>query len=295
MPELPEVETVRRGLAPHMIGATLVGVETRRAGLRFPFPDDFVSRLSGQRLTRLDRRAKYLLAGLSSGDVLVIHLGMTGRLTVKVRAQNEVETLGAYIYETAAADKHDHVVFQLSNGVTVTYNDPRRFGFMMVTEAATLNDQPMFHRLGVEPLSQDLTPDYLAGRANGRRGDLKAFLMDQSIIAGLGNIYVCEALHRAGLSPHRKAASLSNIRSQATVRAQRLVPAVRSVLVEALKAGGSTLRDYRTAAGDSGSFQESFAVYDRAGQPCQRNGCDGSIKRAVQSARSTFYCSRCQR
>lgn len=295
MPELPEVETVRRGLAPHLVGARIIDVETRCAGLRFPFSDDFLVRLRGQQLVRLDRRAKYLLAELSSGDVLIIHLGMTGRLLVQGSREQSAKTLGAYIYETAAAGKHDHVVLHLSNGVTVTYNDPRRFGFMMISAAERLYQHPMFDRLGVEPLSDALTPQYLAQRAAGRRGDLKSFLMDQSIIAGLGNIYVCEALHRAGLSPNRKAASLANAKLGPTVRARRLVPAVRSVLEAALKAGGSTLRDFRAADGEAGSFQESFAVYDRAGDSCARQGCDGIVRRTVQSGRSTFFCSRCQR
>ena len=293
MPELPEVETVRRGLAPVLVGKRFTRVETRRADLRFPFPERFAERLEGAAVTGLARRAKYLVAALSTGDALVMHLGMTGRFTIADRDGGS--TPGAYVYGSGADPRHDHVVFHLKGGARVIYNDPRRFGFMLMMPEAERATHALFRNLGSEPLGDGLTADYLAERALGKKVTLKTFLMDQRIVAGLGNIYVSEALYRAGLSPNRRAASLADRKGLATERAVRLVPAIQSVLEEAIAAGGSTLRDYRAADGSSGAFQDTFAVYDRAGETCVRKACFGTIKRAVHGGRATYYCGRCQR
>ncbi len=293
MPELPEVETVCRGLAPVLVGRRIADLETRRPDLRFPFPERFAERLVGQRVTSLERRAKYLIAGLSGGEDLVMHLGMTGRFTIVRDGQRD--TPGEYAHSVGPDPAHDHVVLRLSGGARIVYNDPRRFGFMVMMPHAERPEHPLFHGLGVEPLSVDLTPEYLALRAQGKKANLKAFLMDQRIVAGLGNIYVSEALFRAGLSPNRAARSLADRRGAPTERAKLLVPAIRDVLLHAIDAGGSTLRDYRDANGASGAFQDAFAVYDRAGQVCPRPGCGGEIRRRVHAGRASFYCSRCQR
>ncbi len=306
MPELPEVETVCRGLAPVMAGKRIVRVIQRRPDLRFPFPVRFKTRLEGQRVESIERRAKYILATLSGGEVLVIHLGMSGRITVaeKISAAGvnnncagvpASSILGDYIYESGSDPKHDHAVFHLEGGATITYNDPRRFGFMLLYGAGELIEQPMFRSLGVEPLSPMLSPAYLALRAIGRRSDLKAFLLDQRHIAGLGNIYVSEALHRANLSPTRLASSLALRSGAPSPRAEVLIAAIRIVLEKAIAAGGSTLRDFRHSDGTFGAFQEEFLVYDRAGQPCVRASCGGTINRLVQSGRSTFWCPKCQK
>jgi formamidopyrimidine-DNA glycosylase len=296
MPELPEVETVRRGLEPVLVGHTLSRVEQRRADLRFPLPDQFAARLKGRKIRSLERRAKYLIAHLSGGEVLLMHLGMTGRFTIhwppgtKGHASGKP---GSLALETESAARHDHVVFHTDQGATVTYNDPRRFGYMLLLSEKELAEHPLMHGLGVEPLGPELTPEYLAARARGRAVDLKAFLSDQRIIAGLGNIYVCEALFRARLSPKRKAATLATKGGRPTERARGLVAAIGGVLKDAIAAGGSSLRDYRHADGTLGEFQHAFAVYDREGEPCP--GCRGKVKRIVQGGRSTFYCPRCQR
>lgn len=293
MPELPEVETVRRGLEPCLVGRTIVRVEQRRADLRFPFPENFAARLHGKTVSTLSRRAKYMQWRMSSGETLVVHLGMTGRFTVAQggKAQKMAE------FVRAAGDhvKHDHVVFHLDDATRITYNDARRFGFMLLMSDAELAVHPLFSGLGVEPLGNAFNAAYLAQRAVGKGIDLKAFLMDQRIVAGLGNIYVCEALHRARLSPNRGARSLVDRKGRPTERAERLVPAVKSVLTEALAAGGSTLRDYRHADGELGYFQHTFAVYGRTAEPCRRPGCAGIVRRAVHAGRSTFFCSNCQR
>lgn len=293
MPELPEVETVRRGLEPVMVGRTIAGVEARRANLRFPLPERFSERLSGARIEALTRRAKYLVAELSTDAVLVMHLGMTGRFTIS--SKSGASTPGSYIYETSGDPKHDHVVFALKGGTRIIYNDPRRFGFMILLSVAERETHPLFRSLGAEPLSNDLNAESLAARAHGRKVNLKSFLMDQRNVAGLGNIYVSEALHRAALSPNRRAATLADRSGRATDRSDRLVSAIRSVLQDAIAAGGSTLRDYRMADGSSGAFQETFAVYDRANQACRRRGCCGQIRRIVQGQRATYYCTKCQK
>jgi formamidopyrimidine-DNA glycosylase len=303
MPELPEVEVVRRGLAPVVDGRRIAAVDLRRPDLRFPFPAGFAARLTGATIETVGRRAKYLLLGLSTGETVIVHLGMSGRLTVATCSAGSEggagsacgDVLGAYVYDTGALPQHDHVVFTLADGTRVTYNDPRRFGFMLIAPTAELDRHPAIADLGVEPLSAGLTPDYLARRAAGRRADLKSFLLDQRIVAGLGNIYVAEALFRASLSPRRAAGSLARADGGAGARAERLVPEIKTVLQAAIAAGGSSLRDYRHADGTAGQFQETFAVYDREGAACPRPGCGGTVRRFVQAQRSTFHCARCQR
>ncbi len=288
MPELPEVETVRGGLLPVLEGAIFSCVEQRRADLRFPFPEDFTARLKGRRVNALRRRAKYLLAELDSGEVLAMHMGMSGRFTVDEPRADGLSSA------SPPADKHDHVIFTMSNGAIIRYNDARRFGYMALIDAGALAEHPLFRDLGVEPLGDDLTPAYLAARAAHRSQSLKAFLLDQRIVAGLGNIYVCEALYRARLSPFRAASVLATAKGAPTASARRLTKAIKDVLVEAIASGGSTLRDYRKADGSLGYFQHSFAVYGREGQVCQRQGCGGMVERAVQNGRSTAYCPCCQ-
>ena len=307
MPELPEVEIVRRGLLPALEGQAFASIDQHRPDLRFPLPKDFAARLRGKKVRRLERRGKYLLAHLSDGEVLLMHLGMTGCFTVHEPAkgvQAAVEPrpspvparVNGTVNDTAkVVGAHDHLVFHMRGGATITYNDPRRFGFMMLIPAAELAEHPLLHHLGVEPLSEALTADYLAQRARGKRVNLKAFLSDQRIIAGLGNIYVCEALYRAGLSPKRGAATIATKSGKPNERAHALVQAIRAVLEDAIKAGGSTLRDYRHADGELGYFQHSFAVYGREGEPCKRERCGGTVRRIVQGGRSTFYCPSCQR
>lgn len=292
MPELPEVETVRLGLAEALVGRRITGVETRRPDLRFPFPERFSERLAGATVQSLTRRAKYLLMSLSSGDLVVMHLGMSGRFSVIKGGVSA--TPGDYVYQNPGDPAHDHVVLAIDDGARVVYNDPRRFGFMLMMRADDCDRHPILRALGVEPLGPEWTADYAALRGRGRKANLKAFLMDQRNIAGLGNIYVSEVLHHARLSPNRAASCLADRFGRPTARAERLVPAVRDVLLRAIEAGGSTLRDYRDAGGERGSFQDTFAVYDREGERCVRPGCGGAVKRAVHGGRATYYCGRCQ-
>jgi formamidopyrimidine-DNA glycosylase len=293
MPELPEVETVRRGLAPVMEGARFTKVEVNRADLRWPFPKDFAKRLQGQTVLGLGRRAKYLIADLSSGDVLVMHLGMSGSFRV-FRTTGE-ETPGDYYHERSKHIAHDHVIFHLSNGAVVTFNDPRRFGFMKLVPRSELDDQPFIKALGPEPLGNEFDAAVLAKACAGKKTSLKAALSDQRVVAGLGNIYVCEALHRAHLSPRRKASTIATRAGAPNERAKLLAEAIRLVLNEAIKAGGSSLRDHRRTDGELGLFQHHFRVYDREGEPCPTPGCSGTVKRIVQGARSTFFCPTCQK
>ena len=298
MPELPEVETVRRGLDPVMTGATIVAVQQRRPDLRFPFPEMFVTRLEGRRVLSLERRAKYLLARLDDGCVLVMHLGMSGSFRIEAGnepAMPEVASPGVFHYARSTAVAHDHVVFILSNAARITYNDPRRFGFMLLVEDGALASHPFFNHLGIEPLGPDFDGATLARLLAGRDTSLKAALLDQTLIAGLGNIYVCEALHRAGLSPRRLARTLLRRDGTPTKRASTLASCIREVLLEAVAAGGSSLRDHRRTDGSLGYFQHSFRAYDRAGDPCPKLTCSGMIERFVQNGRSTFFCSTCQR
>lgn len=294
MPELPEVETVRRGLEPVLAGQTLARVEQRRPDLRFPFSERFAERLTGRRIVTLDRRAKYLLARLDSDDVLVMHLGMSGRFSIRKPAEGASRP-GAFVHGGGHDEKHDHVVFHVGSGATVTYNDPRRFGFMLLLPGAELEQHSLMRGLGVEPLGNGLNAAYLAARCQGKKTSLKAVLLDQRVIAGLGNIYVCEALFRAGLSPRRAASALATKSGAPTRRCERLVPAIHAVLQDAIRAGGSSLRDYHAPDGDLGYFQHAFAVYAREGLECLRPGCGGTVRRLVQSGRSTFYCPQCQR
>jgi formamidopyrimidine-DNA glycosylase len=293
MPELPEVETVRRGLAPVMEGARFVKVELHRADLRWPFPADFASRLTGETVVGLGRRAKYLLADLSSGEVLVMHLGMSGSFRVFHDAHEA--TPGRYHHERSTHQAHDHVVFHLSNDAVVTFNDPRRFGFMKLVARGALEDEPFMQALGPEPLGNAFDAAALAQACAGKRTSLKAALSDQRVVAGLGNIYVCEALHRAHLSPKRKASTIAPRASAPQDRAAALVKAIKAVLHDAITAGGSSLRDHRRTDGELGLFQHSLRVYDREGAACPTPGCGGTIRRIVQGARSTFYCPKCQK
>lgn len=290
MPELPEVETVRRGLEPAMVGARFVAVDQRRADLRFPFPDAFAERLAGRRIIALGRRAKYLLADLDDGAVLVMHLGMSGSFRVEGGASAASPALPPQ--KNAA---HDHVAFTLSTGARIIYNDPRRFGFMHLLARETLAAHPLFSALGIEPLGNALDGAALAQLFAGKTTSLKAALLDQRLVAGLGNIYVCEALHRAGLSPRRAAGSLARKSGAPTPGARRLALSIREVLAEAVAAGGSSLRDHRQTNGALGYFQHNFRVYDREGDPCPTPGCAGIIRRIAQSGRSTFYCAVCQK
>lgn len=286
MPELPEVETVRRGLQPAMEGRRILAARANRPDLRFPFPARFETRLAGTRVERLDRRAKYLLARLGSGETLLMHLGMSGRFSIL--ADDLKRQPGDFVYAPAADPKHDHVVFEMEGGVTVTYNDPRRFGFM---DLFATKDEPasaFLKALGPEPDSNAFSSAYLGEAFAGRKSPVKAGLLDQSVVAGLGNIYVCEALWRAKISPRRLCASIPG------ARAERLAPAVRAVIAEAIAAGGSTLRDYAGADGAMGYFQHSFDAYGREGEACRRED-GGVIERIVQSGRSTFFCPKCQR
>lgn len=295
MPELPEVETVRRGLAPVMEGRRIARIDQRRPDLRFPLPERFGDRLAGRRIELLGRRAKYLMATIEGGEVLAMHLGMTGRFTIAMPGGPNGRQLGEFTHEAGGDPAHDHVVFHLEGGATVTYNDARRFGYMTLIPAAELDRHPHFSGLGIEPLGDALTADFLATAARGRKSDLKAFLMDQRIIAGLGNIYVCEALHRAGLDPRKAAGTLTRKSGRPAERAMRLAPQIKSVLEAAVAAGGSTLRDYRQTDGALGYFQHTFTVYGREGEACTKAGCVGTVHRIVQAGRSTFFCPRCQR
>ncbi|HRN84469.1 MAG TPA: bifunctional DNA-formamidopyrimidine glycosylase/DNA-(apurinic or apyrimidinic site) lyase, partial [Hyphomicrobium sp.] len=290
MPELPEVETVRRGLHRALVGQSFRRVDVRRPDLRFPFPERFAERLTGARVISLDRRAKYLIARLSTCEALLMHLGMTGRFHVKHAGEANARPMSDYAYGTAAQERHLHALFALADGAEVAYFDPRRFGYMLLIPDAELDAHPMMRGLGVEPLTADLDPRYLAARAHGRRTDLKAFLLDQRIIAGLGNIYVAEALFRAGLKPSRPASVLATPSGKPTRHAELLTGTIKAVLEDAIGAGGSTLRDYRQADGQSGGFQATFQVYGREGEPCARPGCRGIVRRSIQGGRSSFHC-----
>ena len=294
MPELPEVENVRRGLEPVLAGRVITHVEQRRKDLRFPFPPRFKARLEGRKIVSLGRRAKYLLAFLDGGETLVMHLGMSGRFTVSERG-GRGQPLASYEHEMGAIPAHDHVVFKTDRGAIITYNDPRRFGFMLLMREAEREFHRLFSGLGVEPLSNDFHAAYLARVAASRRCDLKAFLMDQRVVAGLGNIYVSEALHRVGLSPKRPARTLMKRDGSPTNGAERLASGIRRVLEAAIAAGGSTLKDYRQADGAAGSFQDAFAVYGREGEPCLTPGCGGIVRRSIQAGRATYSCRSCQK
>ncbi len=291
MPELPEVETVRRGLQPAMKGARIAKVEVRDRRLRWPLAKDFEKRVSGKIVEGLGRRAKYLLGDLSSGDVLVMHLGMSG--SFRVGYDGKDGQLARYHHEKSKSRSHDHVVFHMSNGATVTFNDPRRFGSMKLVPRVKLEQEPLLRSLGPEPLGNEFDGAVLAKACAGKKTSLKAALSDQRVVAGLGNIYVCEALYRARLSPKRLASSVADRKGQPNARAEALVDAIKAVLNDAIKAGGSSLRDHRRTDGTLGDFQHNFQVYDREGKSCP--SCAGKVMRIVQSGRSTFYCPSCQK
>jgi len=290
MPELPEVETVRRGLQPVMEGAKIIRAEARRKDLRFPFQHDFVARLQGQTVTGLGRRAKYLLADLGSGDVLLMHLGMSG--SFRIHKLDDEDAPGRFHHARGKDATHDHVVFHMSSGADVVFNDPRRFGYMKVIARDALDQEPLLRGLGPEPLGNEFDAAMLAGACAGKATSLKAALLDQRVVAGLGNIYVCEALFRAHLSPKRKAATLATRKSEPTDHARRLVEAIHDVLNQAIKAGGSSLRDHRQTSGELGYFAKQWRVYGREGEPC---ACGGVVERYAEGGRSTFWCPKCQR
>ena len=283
MPELPEVETVRRGLEPVMAGRVIERAQVNRLDLRWPFPPAMAERLTGARIEGLRRRSKYILADLSTGETLLIHLGMSGRMLISGA------TVGEFHHPHPVPAKHDHVVFDMEGGVRVTFNDARRFGAMDLMPTATTEAPPLLAVLGPEPLGNDFHADYLADRLRGRATPIKSALLDQHLVAGLGNIYVCEVLFRAGIHPARLARDVTG------AEVQRLVPLIRDVLAEAIEAGGSSLKDYRQADGELGYFQHSFRVYDREGQACTTPGCGAMLQRIVQSGRSSFFCPVCQR
>lgn len=287
MPELPEVETVRRGLAPAMEGKRIERAEIRRDGLRWPFPPRLAERLRSARVERLRRRSKYILGDLDSGETMLIHLGMSGRMTVSGLEAAYIP--GQFHHAHPAPEKHDHVVFHIEGGARVTFNDPRRFGALDLIDTARAETHPLLASLGPEPLGNAFSGETLVRTLSGRRGPIKALLLDQRIVAGLGNIYVCEALHRTGIHPARAGGRIG------TARLEMLARNIRSVLAEAIEAGGSSLRDYRQAGGELGYFQHNFRVYDRERHPCPTPDCTGTIRRIVQGGRSSYYCPRCQR
>ncbi len=286
MPELPEVETVRRGLAPVMEGARFRRVEARRPDLRFALPKRFVQRLEGKAVDSLDRRGKYMIAALSSGESLVMHLGMSGRFTIVADGSK-----GARVVDPAPGcdPKHDHIVFEMAGrlGAHITYNDPRRFGFMDLVLTSAVEECRHFKAMGPEPLGNRFSAAYLSDALRGKKAPIKVALLDQCVVAGLGNIYVCEALYRARISPRRRAASVAGVRSE------RLHRAILAVLTDAIDAGGSSLKDFANTQGELGYFQHRFDVYDREGQICRH--CAGTIQRQVQGGRSSFFCTGCQR
>lgn len=283
MPELPEVETVRRGLMPAMEGKIIARAEINRPDLRWPFPERMAERLAGQRVKTLGRRSKYLLLDLESAETLIIHLGMSGRMQIDDAATAEFHS------NPPVTQKHDHVVFHMQDQTRIAFNDARRFGAMDLVATDGIEQHWLIEKLGPEPLGNGFDADYLIEALEGKNTPIKSALLDQRIIAGLGNIYVCEVLFRTGISPQRKAGSLSQ------KRVASLVPAIRDVLGEAIESGGSSLRDHRQTNGELGYFQHNFSVYDREGQACVREDCRTQIKRVVQSGRSSFYCPKCQR
>ncbi|CUI54586.1 bifunctional DNA-formamidopyrimidine glycosylase/DNA-(apurinic or apyrimidinic site) lyase [Cognatishimia activa] len=283
MPELPEVETVRRGLVPAMENIVIAKADVNRPDLRWPFPDRMAERLTGARVNALRRRSKYILADLSTDETLLIHLGMSGRMLISG------DPLGQFVHEHPAPEKHDHVVFHMENGARVTFNDPRRFGAMDLLDTATAAEHPLLASIGPEPLGNDFNENYLVKKLEGRKTPIKSALLDQKIVAGLGNIYVCEALYRAKISPKRHVNKISS------ARISSLVPIIRDVLTDAISAGGSSLKDFRQADGELGYFQHSFDAYGRDSEPCRSEDCNGEIVRITQSGRSSFYCPQCQR
>jgi formamidopyrimidine-DNA glycosylase len=297
MPELPEVETVRRGLQPVLEGGRIMAVETRRPDLRFPFPEHFAETLTGRRVTAIGRRAKYLTVHLERGAVLICHLGMSG--SFRIEEAGASSTPGVFHHERSKLTAHDHVVFTVKTPAArqarIIFNDPRRFGFMLLSQEGVLDQHPLLAGLGVEPTGNTLSGELIGDLFRDRATPLKSALLDQRLIAGIGNIYACEAMWRAKLSPRRAAGSIASRPGKPSARADRLAEALRSVIAEAIEAGGSSLRDHIQTDGSLGYFQHRFKVYDREGEPCLRRDCGGVIARIVQAGRSTFYCPVCQR
>ncbi|WP_319486922.1 bifunctional DNA-formamidopyrimidine glycosylase/DNA-(apurinic or apyrimidinic site) lyase [uncultured Cohaesibacter sp.] len=295
MPELPEVETVRRGLQPVLENATIERAEIRRENLRFAFPEGLAARLAGRQVIGLGRRAKYLLADLDDGMVLVMHLGMSGSFRVVTPEERHLIAEASFHLARGKLPQHDHVVLHLTSGASILYNDPRRFGFFDLIARVTLAEHPYFAKLGVEPVGNALDAAYLAEKFSGRKTPLKSALLDQHVIAGLGNIYVCEALFRSGLDPRRAAGTLVTRSGKPSAKLALLTDEIRATIAEAIEAGGSTLRDHTRADGSLGYFQHRFKVYDREGDPCPNMSCSGTIERITQSGRSTFFCPSCQK
>ncbi|KQV10437.1 5-hydroxymethyluracil DNA glycosylase [Rhizobium sp. Root1203] len=300
MPELPEVETVRRGLAPTMEGARIARLELRRKDLRFPFPEAFEAKASGRTIVALGRRAKYLLIDLDDGTTIISHLGMSGSFRIEAGPATDVpgDAPGEFQYPRSKDTKHDHAIFHLEGPAgpsRVIYNDPRRFGFMDIAERTALDVNPFLFGLGPEPTGNALSAAYLAERFAGKAQPLKSALLDQKNIAGLGNIYVCEALWRSHLRPMRAAATLVTKAGRPNRQMELLVASIRDVIADAIRAGGSSLRDHIQTDGSLGYFQHSFSVYDRESLPCRTPACGGTVARIVQAGRSTFYCPACQK
>ena len=283
MPELPEVETIMRGISPFLEGATIKKIKLNRADLRWPFPENFANRLKGAKVLNLKRRSKYILVHLSTGETLLIHLGMSGKILVSDTK------IGNYFYESSKVSNHDHVIFELSDGTIVTYNDPRRFGSMDLAKTDNLNNHKFLEKLGPEPLGNNFNFDYLKIELSKKESPIKNVLLNQSVVAGLGNIYVCEALFMSGISPKKKASKISKS------KCEELVQNIRAVLISAIEAGGSSLKDFTDIQGNSGYFQFEFYVYGRENEYCKTTNCDRKIKRISQSGRSSFYCPSCQR
>jgi len=289
MPELPEVETVLRGLEPVMVNQKIRNAEIRRPNLRWPFPENMSQRLSGVKILRLHRRSKYILCDLDSGETLLIHLGMSGRMTISHAGKESEDLLGNFKYKPSTPAKHDHVILDMQTGARISFNDARRFGAMDLINTKTLFDHKLIKSLGPEPLGNEFNAPYLQSKLKSKTASIKSAMLDQKIVSGLGNIYVCESLWRAGINPKRLSGKVS--RNKIDV----LVPIIRNVLTEAISAGGSSLKDHRQTNGDLGYFQHSFAVYGREGKKCDSANCSELIKRIVQSGRSSFYCAKCQK
>ena len=283
MPELPEVETIMRGISPFLAGATIKRIKLNRADLRWPFPENFASRVKESKVLNLKRRSKYILINLSTGETLLIHLGMSGKILVSD------SKIGNYFYESSKLAKHDHVIFELNGGTIITYNDPRRFGAMDLAKTDDLNNHKFLEKLGPEPLGNNFNSDYLKIELSKKESPIKNVLLNQSVVAGLGNIYVCEALFMSGISPKKIACKISKN------KCEELVQNIRAVLISAIEAGGSSLKDFTDIQGNSGYFQFEFYVYGRENEYCKTTNCDRKIKRISQSGRSSFYCPYCQR
>ena len=283
MPELPEVETIMRGISPFLKGATIKKIKLNRADLRWPFPENFASRVKETKVLNLKRRSKYILIDLSTGETLLIHLGMSGKILVSD------SKIGDYFYESSKLANHDHVIFELNDGTIITYNDPRRFGAMDLAKTDDLNNHKFLEKLGPEPLGNNFNADYLRIELSKKESPIKNVLLNQSVVAGLGNIYVCEALFISGISPKKIASKLSKN------KCEKLVRNIRAILISAIEAGGSSLKDFTDIQGNSGYFQFEFYVYGRENKYCKTTNCDRKIKRISQSGRSSFYCPYCQR